>query len=229
MEFSQASESAEQSEFRVCAIRSIAAAAAMLAAGAAILTSGQPAEASTGRSWERLARCESGGNWHIDTGNGFSGGLQLAHSTWNSFGGGAFAPRAARATRSQQIQVAERVLIRQGWGAWPSCSVSLGLNSAVRHRALFIGTARSTPPRHSRAVARVWVRHPNTEAKRYRTGRQARGDSLIINTGDTVSGLAFAHGCSWQSLYHLNRKVIGENPNLIYPGMQLNVPRRGVN
>jgi hypothetical protein len=77
--------------------------------------------------WDRLAQCESGGNWHIDTGNGFQGGLQFAPGTWAGFGGGAFAPRADLATREQQITVAERVRAGQGWGAWPECSRKLGL------------------------------------------------------------------------------------------------------
>lgn len=135
MEFRQASESAARNEFRGHGIRSITAAAVLLAAGALNLAAGQPAEARGSGAWDRLAGCESGGNWRIDTGNGFSGGLQLAHSTWHSFGGGSYASRAARATRAQQIQVAERVLARQGWGAWPACSASLGLNSATRHSA----------------------------------------------------------------------------------------------
>ena len=77
--------------------------------------------------WDRLAQCESSGNWHINTGNGFFGGLQFLQATWEGLGGLAFAPRADLATREQQIIVAERVLAKQGWGAWPECSRKLGL------------------------------------------------------------------------------------------------------
>jgi hypothetical protein len=77
--------------------------------------------------WDRLAQCESSGNWSINTGNGFFGGLQFLPATWEGFGGLAFAPRADLATREQQIIVAERVLTKQGWGAWPACSRKLGL------------------------------------------------------------------------------------------------------
>jgi hypothetical protein len=77
--------------------------------------------------WDRLAQCESGGNWAINTGNGFFGGLQFAQATWEGFGGGAFAPRADLASREQQIIMADRVLRGQGWGAWPECSRKLGL------------------------------------------------------------------------------------------------------
>lgn len=77
--------------------------------------------------WDKLAVCESSGRWQINTGNGFYGGLQFHPDTWTGFGGGAFAPRADLATREQQILVAERVLARQGWNAWPECSRKLGL------------------------------------------------------------------------------------------------------
>jgi hypothetical protein len=77
--------------------------------------------------WDKLAQCESSGQWRINSGNGFFGGLQFLPSTWLGFGGGAFAPRADLATREQQIIVAERVLSKQGWGAWPECSRKLGL------------------------------------------------------------------------------------------------------
>jgi hypothetical protein len=77
--------------------------------------------------WDRIAECESGGNWSINTGNGYYGGLQFAGSTWRSFGGEQFAPYAHQASREEQIIVAERVLDSQGWDAWPTCSSRLGL------------------------------------------------------------------------------------------------------
>lgn len=77
--------------------------------------------------WDQLAQCESGGNWAIDSGNGFSGGLQFTDSTWAAYGGTEYAPRASQATREQQIAVAERVQAGQGWGAWPACTASLGI------------------------------------------------------------------------------------------------------
>jgi hypothetical protein len=78
-------------------------------------------------AWDRLARCESSGNWSTNTGNGYYGGLQFNWSTWRSYGGGAFARTADRATRSQQIAIAEKVLRTQGWKAWPTCSRKAGL------------------------------------------------------------------------------------------------------
>jgi hypothetical protein len=74
--------------------------------------------------WDRLAQCESSGNWSINTGNGFSGGLQFTPQTWRAFGGKG---QAHQASRAEQIAVAERVLKGQGWGAWPACTAKLGL------------------------------------------------------------------------------------------------------
>jgi hypothetical protein len=76
-------------------------------------------------AWDAVALCESGGNWSINTGNGYYGGLQFSPTTWLEFGGGAYAPRADLATRAQQIDVAEQVLVVQGPGAWPTCGRSL--------------------------------------------------------------------------------------------------------
>lgn len=86
------------------------------------------ANAAPASDWDALAQCESGGNWGINTGNGFSGGLQFTPSTWAGFGGQG---NPQDATREQQIAVAENVLAGQGWGAWPSCSAQLGLSSGA--------------------------------------------------------------------------------------------------
>lgn len=102
----------------------IAAAAVMIP-----LVFSAPAYASPMRQdpWDLVAQCESGGNWTINTGNGYYGGLQFSPRTWQSFGGGAFAATADGATRSQQIAIAEKVLRAQGWKAWPTCSRKVGL------------------------------------------------------------------------------------------------------
>lgn len=83
--------------------------------------------APSGSVWDRIAQCESGGNWSINTGNGYYGGLQFSASTWRAFGGGQYAPYAHQATRAQQIEVAKRTQAAQGWGAWPSCTRKLGI------------------------------------------------------------------------------------------------------
>jgi resuscitation-promoting factor RpfB len=81
---------------------------------------GAPAGAA-GHNWDAVAQCESGGNWHINTGNGFYGGLQFDYSTWLSNGGGEYAPRADLATREQQIAIAEKLWQARGISPWPVC------------------------------------------------------------------------------------------------------------
>jgi hypothetical protein len=81
--------------------------------------------APSAHDWNAVAQCESGGNWSINTGNGYYGGLQFSASTWLAYGGGAYAGRADLATREQQIAIAEKVLARQGAGAWPVCGKNL--------------------------------------------------------------------------------------------------------
>ena len=109
-------------------------AASTVALGAATALLAPTASAAPDSDWDRLAQCESGGDWSINTGNGYHGGLQFSASTWQAFGGGEFAPTANQASREQQIVVAERTLAEQGWGAWPACSAKLGLNSAPTPR-----------------------------------------------------------------------------------------------
>jgi Transglycosylase-like domain/LysM domain len=86
-----------------------------------------PTPGPDGGVWATIAACESGGNWAINTGNGYYGGLQFSQSTWEGYGGLAYAPRADLASPGEQIAVAERTLAGQGWGAWPACSSRAGL------------------------------------------------------------------------------------------------------
>jgi hypothetical protein len=81
-----------------------------------------------GTVWDQLAQCESGGNWAINTGNGYYGGLQFSYGTWLGYGGGEFAEYAHLATREQQIIVAERLHAARGFAPWPACSAKLGLS-----------------------------------------------------------------------------------------------------
>jgi resuscitation-promoting factor RpfA len=90
-------------------------------AAVSALISPAAAHAATSSEWNAVAQCESGGNWSINTGNGYYGGLQFSQSTWAAYGGTAYAPRADLATQGQQIAVAEKVLAGQGAGAWPVC------------------------------------------------------------------------------------------------------------
>jgi hypothetical protein len=77
--------------------------------------------------WDDLAQCESGGNWAINTGNGYYGGLQFSYDTWHGYGGGEFAEYPHEATREQQIIIAERLHAARGFQPWPACRIELGL------------------------------------------------------------------------------------------------------
>lgn len=96
--------------------------------GASVAFAGT-ANAATDSQWDRVAQCESGGNWGINTGNGYQGGLQFSQSTWAAYGGTKYAQSADDATKDQQIAVAEKVLAGQGKGAWPVCGTGLGAAS----------------------------------------------------------------------------------------------------
>ena len=86
-----------------------------------------PADAAPLRAWNRLAHCESGGRWHINTHNGYYGGLQISGRTWRAFGGKRLASMPHQASKRQQIRVGERIKRGQGWRAWPACSAKVGL------------------------------------------------------------------------------------------------------
>jgi cell wall-associated NlpC family hydrolase len=124
-------------------------------AGVAVMTAATPSHAASTSTWEKVAACESTNNWHINTGNGYFGGLQFTESTWLAYGGGAYAPRADLATKSQQIMIAEKVLKAQGPGAWPVCSVRAGLTNG--------GPApRLAAPSVHKAAPRAVTRAPTT-------------------------------------------------------------------
>ena len=106
-------------------IRKILMLAALMGAfvTVAMTLSSATASADSGVNWDAIAECESGGNWAANTGNGFYGGLQFKPATWAAHGG---IGSPANATREQQIMVAERVLAKQGIGAWPTCGAKAG-------------------------------------------------------------------------------------------------------
>ena len=183
-----------------------ATALALPIVGMGALTAGT-AEAATESQWDNVAQCESGGNWHINTGNGYYGGLQFAYGTWVSFGGQHYASRADLATKAEQITVAERVLAREGWGAWPVCSQRRG--PAVRNDA---GVANRS--QHRRPLTHVTQR------------RGATKGMYVVRSGDSLSAIAASQNVrgGWRALYRANRTLIGKNPDLIQIGMHLHLP-----
>src|SRR5688572_3025530 len=95
-----------------------------VAIAAPLMVSGT-ASAATASEWDAVAQCEAGGNWSINTGNGYYGGLQFSASTWSGYGGTKYAATADQASKAQQIEIAEKVLAGQGKGAWPVCGKGL--------------------------------------------------------------------------------------------------------
>ena len=172
-------------------------------AGAALET----AEANADVNWDAIAACESGGNWAINTGNGFYGGLQFTLSTWRSFGGTGMPQNASR---EQQIAVAQRVLAGQGIGAWPVCG----------KRA---GTPVSSAPKHAAPPApAIPLPVSNTQPKH---AKAEPGGTYTVQPGDCLSEIAANAGIDdWDQLWQLNRAVIGDNPDMLFAGQTLKMP-----
>lgn len=115
--------------------------------------------------WDNVAACEAGGNWHINTGNGFYGGLQFTQSSWLAAGGGAYASRPDLASREAQIAVGQRLLAMQGPGAWPVCSVRAGLTRGSGGGAVAPKPAPAAAPARAAAAAPAPAAAPVAAAK----------------------------------------------------------------
>lgn len=148
------------------------------------LAAAAPANASSydPSVWDRVAQCESGGNWSINTGNGFYGGLQFTTQTWQGFGGGKYAPNAHQATKEQQIEIAQKVLATQGPGAWPVCSQKAGLTQANG------GTAVASTPEPAPAPAPAPAPKPAQQTEQQ--APQTASRSEVRTPAATGAGLA---------------------------------------
>lgn len=135
--------------------RALLAGAAGVSTVAVALTvgGGSPASAASTSTWDKVADCESSGNWQIHTGNGYSGGLQFTQSTWEAYGGRQYKPSAYQATRAQQILVAEKVLAGQGPGAWPVCGPRAGLTRGGPAPSVRVQAAPAAPRSQPRAAS----------------------------------------------------------------------------
>jgi LysM repeat protein len=171
-----------------------------VAVGAPFAVAGT-ADAASDSAWDKLAQCESGGNWNINTGNGYYGGLQFNPRTWQAFGGEGLPHQASR---EQQIAVAERTLAAQGWNAWPSCSRKMG----VRGQAATPSSVRASAP-----VAAA----PAPAAPAAPVG----GDYTVV-AGDTLSKIAAERNIpgGWNAVWERNRDVLS-NPNVLRIGQRL--------
>lgn len=181
--------------------------------------------------WEKVAACESSGDWDVNTGNGYYGGLQFSGSTWSAFGGTQYAPRADLATRDQQIAVAEKVLDGQGPDAWPTCSVRAGLTrggdapGAAPEAETDTQSAGSRPVRAAAPQSAPPRRPVTRPAEATPTHVPGKRDSYTVANGDSLSGIASAQRVrgGWQGLYAANRTVVGGDPDLIFPGQRLSL------
>ena len=161
------------------------------------------AEAAAGVDWDAIARCESGGNWAINTGNGYYGGLQFTLSTWRAHGG---VGDPAHSAREQQIAVAERVLKSQGIGAWPTCGKRAGN---------ITGLARTKPAKPKT--------RPQPSSPPMPTGPIS---AYAVLSGDTLWSIAADHHVpgGWLGIYEANRDVVTD-PDLIRIGQSLRIPQ----
>ncbi|QHA08370.1 peptidoglycan DD-metalloendopeptidase family protein [Streptomyces broussonetiae] len=190
-------------------------------AGLAIpLVAAGTAGAADASIWNKVAACESSGNWSINTGNGYFGGLQFTQSTWEAYGGTRYAPRADLATRGQQIAVAEQVLDGQGPGAWPLCSVRAGLTRGDADPGVHTDSAATRPVQAEKKTSVRDVRPQTTPQS-----RAGRAEMYTVVHGDTLSGIADEHHVrgGWRGLYAGNRGTIGADPDLILPGQRLSL------
>ncbi|MEU5772505.1 transglycosylase family protein [Streptomyces venezuelae] len=212
------------------------------AAVAAPLMAAGSASAATTSEWDAVAQCESGGNWSINTGNGYYGGVQFSASTWSAYGGTKYAPTADKASKAQQIEIAEKVLAGQGKGAWPSCGVGLSGASpstgggsqeqAPQQKAepQPQQTQQQAAPQQQQAAPKPQPKpQPQTESKKTvetPTGKTVKkGDGEYkVKTGDTLSKIAQAEHVKggWHKVYKLNGDII-DNADMIYPGQQLHL------
>jgi hypothetical protein len=181
-----------------------------------------PAQAAP--NWDALAQCESGGQWDINTGNGYSGGLQFTQSTWAAYGGTQYSSSAAGATREQQIAIAQRVLASQGAGAWPACTRTTGWHNGG-------GTVAARPAPRAAAKTTQKAATASTAPAAAPVASVASVASVVKNgadytvkPGDTLSGIANGLDVEggWTVIFDRNRDII-HDPDLILPGQQLDI------
>ncbi|OQQ16748.1 transglycosylase [Streptomyces sp. M41(2017)] len=204
-------------------VTGVAIAAPLMAAG--------NASAATGSEWDAVAQCESGGNWSINTGNGYYGGLQFSSSTWAAYGGTAYASTADQASKSQQIAVGEKVLAAQGKGAWPTCGTGLssGGSSTPAAPSTSSGSSSAGSPQDrtsEQPASRSQERPAAKKTVTTPTGKKVeKGDGEYkVVKGDTLSSIAQKHHVKggWQKLFKLNHDIV-DDADFIFPGQQLHL------
>jgi LysM repeat protein len=171
--------------------------------------------ASADTDWDELAQCESGGDWSINTGNGFGGGLQFTDSTWRAFGGSG---QPEDASRSEQIQVAERVKAEQGMNAWPTCSKKTGNTDSSANTESDSGSSSSDSESSDSSDSEGVRSSASTEKPAQPVAPAAPGAGHTVAAGETLSSIAAANGVSWQSVAQRNALA---DPDSLSVGQQL--------
>ncbi|KIZ19143.1 transglycosylase family protein [Streptomyces natalensis] len=192
-------------------------------AGAAVavpMMGATSASAASVATWDKVAQCESGGNWSINTGNGYYGGLQFSNSSWAAAGGTQYAARADLATKDQQIAAAEKLLAIQGPGAW-SCAGAGNLTAGGPSPDL--STSAKAEVKKAPAPAPKHTAKPAPKQAQPAPKPSHGTGTYTVKAGDTLAKIAKAHGTNWKAVYAHNKSVIGGNPNLIFPGQQLSI------
>ncbi|ASR38216.1 transglycosylase [Prauserella marina] len=195
-------------------------AVAGLAVGAPLAIAATPAQADS-VNWDAIAQCESGGNWSIDTGNGYQGGLQFSPSTWQAYGGSG---SAADASREEQIAVAERVLQGQGIGAWPTCGAQAGSGASYQGTNTDGAQTYSEPVQES-APAETYQAPAPVEAPAPAPTGVAKSNpdgDYTVKAGDTLTKIATEKGVEggYEKLVELNDGFIS-NADYILVGQQI--------
>ncbi|MFJ2742628.1 transglycosylase family protein [Streptomyces sp. NPDC087440] len=212
------------------ATRAAAIAGVTGVAVAAPLMGASSASAASVDTWDAVAQCESGGNWSINTGNGYYGGLQFTNSSWAAAGGTQYASRADLATKGQQIATAEKLLKIQGPGAWACAGAGNLSNDGVDPGVSTGSSAKKSAPKAEKkreeapAASRSETRSvPKVESKA--GGPIKKGDGEYkVQAGDTLSKIAEREHVKggWQHIADLNEDVVSD-ADLIFPGQQLHL------
>ena len=195
---------------------------ASLALALGLVSLATPPAAAASTVWDKVARCESGGNWKINTGNGYHGGLQFSGRTWKGFGGGKYASKAHRASKGEQIAIARRVLATQGPGAWPTCGRKAGLTKS-NGKASKSATPSSNPGAKSSAQ-KASTKKASTKKSSTKKSATSSAKTVKVKSGDTVAKIAKRHAVKggWKGLWKLNKKTL-KNPDRIKVGQVLRI------
>ncbi|MGC5049466.1 resuscitation-promoting factor Rpf [Micrococcus porci] len=212
-----------------------------------------PAQAASVESWDKIAACESNGNWAINTGNGYYGGLQFSVTSWRGVGGTGYPHQASKA---EQIKRAEILQDMQGWRAWPVCSVKAGLSGADTAPDAYSTTpVQRQSTQASDSAAQDWAAEQSAAEQRAAekaaaqraaaaahtpksvlkaaekantenaTELAAAEDTVFVKPGDSLWKIAKTHKVAggWKALHEANKDII-EDASMIYVGQELVLP-----